>query len=480
MTFMPHSLLVAARPTRWWSTFARHTIGVASVFADAAVIIGVSILMGVVYHQAVYGDFGPLRSFLGIGAIAAGIFVLPGVFRGEYDLTHYLRFRPHLRRAFNYWHVTFVVLLAIAFLTRITEDYSRGSMVLFYFAGLPAVLVMRYALVSTVVLGSKVGLVAAQRVFLIGSGEDISGFVRRYQPWNFGLHTVGAAPLTRLDTYASREERREALQADLRQALESARTLRPDAVYIVTPWSETGTIDSCVDEFLKMPVEIHLGPERILDRFDNVRIAKHGPMASLQLTRAPLGWFERMQKRIFDVAIAAGVLIALAPALAIVAFAVWLETGRPMFFRQRRYGFNQQEFRIIKFRTMTTLEDDVVRQVTRDDRRVTRVGRFLRKWNIDELPQLINVLKGDMSLVGPRPHALAHNREYERKIALYARRHNVLPGITGWAQVNGFRGETDTDDKMRRRVDHDLYYIDNWSPWFDLRILLKTVLSRGV
>jgi exopolysaccharide biosynthesis polyprenyl glycosylphosphotransferase len=421
-----------------------------------------------------------LRSFVGIGAIAAGVFVLPGIFRGEYELTHYLRFRPHLRRAFNYWNVTFVVLLAIAFLTRITEDYSRGSMVLFYFGGLPAVLAVRYALVSTVVLGSKVGLVAAQRVFLIGSGEDISGFVRRYQPWNFGLHTVGAAPLTRLDGYSSSEERSAALEADLRQALESARTLRPDAVYIVTPWSQTATIDSCVDEFLKMPVEIHLGPERILDRFDNVRIAKHGPMASLQLTRAPLTWFERAQKRIFDVTIAAGVLTALAPALAAVAFAIWLETGRPVFFRQRRYGFNQQEFRIIKFRTMTTLEDDVVRQVTRGDRRVTRVGRTLRKWNIDELPQLINVLKGDMSLVGPRPHALAHNREYERKIALYARRHNVLPGITGWAQVNGFRGETDTDDKMRRRVDHDLYYIDNWSPWFDLRILLKTLLSRGV
>lgn len=480
MTFMPHSLLAASRPSRWWSTLARHTIGVASVLADVAVVIGVSVLMGVTYHELVYGGAGPLRSFLGIGAIAAGIFVLPGVFRGEYDLTHYLRFRPHLRRAFNYWNVTFVVLLAIAFLTRITEDYSRGSMVLFYFAGLPAVLVVRYALVSTVVLGSKVGLVAAQRVFLIGSGEDISGFVRRYQPWNFGLHTVGAAPLTRIDSFSSIEERRAALETDLRQALESARTLRPDAVYIVTPWSQTATIDFCVDEFLKMPVEIHLGPERILDRFDNVRIAKHGPMASLQLTRAPLTWFERAQKRVFDVAIAAGVLIVLAPVLAAVAFAIWLETGRPLFFLQRRYGFNQQEFRIIKFRTMTTLEDDVVRQVTRNDRRVTRFGRFLRKWNIDELPQLVNVLKGDMSLVGPRPHALAHNREYERKIALYARRHNVLPGITGWAQVNGFRGETDTDEKMGRRVDHDLYYIDNWSPWFDLRILLKTLLSRGV
>jgi exopolysaccharide biosynthesis polyprenyl glycosylphosphotransferase len=340
---------------------------------------------------------------------------------------------------------------------------------------------VRYALVSTVVLGSKVGLVTAQRVFLIGSGEDISAFVQRYQPWNFGLQMVGGAPLTRLDGYSSPEERRQVLSADLKHAVESARSLRPDAVYIVAPWSETGTIDLCVDEFLNMPVEIHLGPERILDRFDNVRIAKHGAMASLQLTRAPLSRFEQMQKRIFDVTIAAGVLISLSPLLAAVAIAIWLEGGRPIFFRQRRYGFNQREFRIIKFRTMMTLDDgDVVPQVTCDDPRVTRLGRILRKWNIDELPQLINVLKGDMSLVGPRPHALSHNREYEQKIALYARRHNVLPGITGWAQVNGFRGETDTDDKMRGRVDHDLYYIDNWSPWLDLRVLLKTLLSRGV
>jgi Undecaprenyl-phosphate glucose phosphotransferase len=481
MTFMPHSLLAAARPARWWTTFARQTVMVAGVLADAIVIIGISVLMGAGYHLAAYGDTGPLASFFGIGATTAGLFVLPGIFRGEYGLAHYLAFRPHLRRVFNYWNVTFVSLLALAFLTRLMEDYSRGSMVLFYVAGLPALLLARYALVHTVVLGSKVGLVTAQRAFLIGTGEDISGFVRRYQPWSFGLHMVGVAPLTRLDSFATREERRQALEADLRQAVESARTLRPDAVYIVTPWSQTGTIDSCVDEFLKMPVEIHLGPERILDRFEHVRIARHGPMASLQLTRAPLSWFERTQKRVFDVAVAAGALIALAPFFAIVALAIRLESGRPVLFRQRRYGFNQQEFRIIKFRTMTTLEDgDVVRQATRNDGRVTRVGGFLRKWNIDELPQLINVLKGDMSLVGPRPHALSHDREYERKIALYARRHNVLPGITGWAQVNGFRGETDTDEKMRARVDHDLFYIDNWSPWFDLRILLKTMVSRGV
>jgi Undecaprenyl-phosphate glucose phosphotransferase len=481
MTFMPHSLLAGAHPSRRWVTFARHTVSVLSVLADALAILGVSILMGSLYHLTFYGDLGPTRNFLGVGATAAGVFILPGLFRGEYELAHYLSFRPHLRRVFNYWNITFVALLALAFLTRLIEDYSRASMVLFYIAGLPALLVMRYAVVHSVILGSRVGLVTAQRVFLIGSGEDISGFVRRYQPWNFGLHMVGAAPLTRLDSFSSREERRATLDADLRQALDSARTLNPDAVYVVTPWSETGTIDSCVEEFQNMPVEIHLGPERILDRFDNVRIVKHGRMASLQLTRAPLNFAERTVKRVFDVTAAAGVLLALSPLLALTALAILAESGRPLFFRQRRYGFNQQEFRIIKFRTMTTLEDgDVVHQARRNDPRITRLGRFLRKWNIDELPQLVNVIKGDMSLVGPRPHALSHNREYEQKIARYARRHNVLPGITGWAQVNGLRGETDTDDKMRARVAHDLYYIENWSLWLDLRILLWTVWSRGV
>ena len=183
-------------------------------------------------------------------------------------------------------------------------------------------------------------------------------------------------------------------------------------------------------------------------------------------------------KRAFDAAAAATALLLLAPFFALVALAIKLDSRGPVFFMQRRYGFNQRPFRIRKFRTMLTMDDgDVVRQASANDPRITRVGRFLRRWNLDELPQLVNVIRGEMSLVGPRPHALAHDREFERRIALYARRHNVKPGITGWAQVNGFRGETDTDDKMRARVEHDLHYIDNWSMGLDLVILAKTVLS---
>src|SRR4029079_14291033 len=152
----------------------------------------------------------------------------------------------------------------------------------------------------------------------------------------------------------------------------------------------------------------------------------------------------------------------------LIAVLIRIDSPISVFFAQRRFGFNQQPFRIIKFRTMSTLDDGaVIAQARRNDPRLTRIGRGLRRWNIDEIPQLFNVLTGDMSLVGPRPHALTHDREYERRISLYARRHNVKPGIPGWAQIHGLRGATDTEDKMRRRVEYDLFYIDNWSLWLD-------------
>jgi undecaprenyl-phosphate galactose phosphotransferase/putative colanic acid biosynthesis UDP-glucose lipid carrier transferase len=158
-----------------------------------------------------------------------------------------------------------------------------------------------------------------------------------------------------------------------------------------------------------------------------------------------------------------------------VAILIKLDSSGPVFFMQTRAGFNSRPFRIFKFRTLHTLEDgSIVRQVSRNDPRLTRVGRVLRKTSIDELPQLFNVLRGEMSLVGPRPHAAAHNTVYEQVVANYAFRHHVRPGLTGWAQVNGLRGET-TVETMQRRVDLDLWYIDNWSLWLDIKIIVRTI-----
>ncbi len=186
--------------------------------------------------------------------------------------------------------------------------------------------------------------------------------------------------------------------------------------------------------------------------------------------------FSRLAKPALDYVLAGLSLIVWAPVLLMIAAAIKLDSPGPVFFRQRRYGQNNQIFRIFKFRTMTVTEDGpVVVQAKRDDARVTRVGKFLRRTSLDELPQLINVLLGDMSLVGPRPHALAHDEVFEERLDLFSRRRRVKPGLTGWAQVNGYRGETKTIEDIRGRMQHDLYYIDNWSIWLDLEIIARTV-----
>jgi len=200
----------------------------------------------------------------------------------------------------------------------------------------------------------------------------------------------------------------------------------------------------------------------------------------IDLQRAPLSRTELAVKRLFDIVIAATMLFLLLPLLIATAVAIKMDSNGPLIFRQRRRGFNGQDFVIHKFRTMRVMEDgDVIRQASKSDTRVTRFGRLLRRSSIDELPQLINVLKGDMSIVGPRPHALAHDKEYGALIGNYAFRHHVKPGITGWAQVNGFRGETSHISLMQKRVELDIWYINHWSILLDLEILARTVLEVG-
>jgi Undecaprenyl-phosphate glucose phosphotransferase len=337
---------------------------------------------------------------------------------------------------------------------------------------------LRFFIVRVTALARAAGLISAQRIFLIGTGANVNGFVNRYEPWTHGINIIGCRFLTPIAATASAEARHSVLDRDFAEAVASVRSLEPDAIFLLLPWSQTETIERCAETFMTLPVEIHIGPEQILHKFEEVKLSKLGPVTSLQLTRRPLTRTEIARKRLFDLVAAAVALIALTPLLIVVAALVWLDSPGPVFFVQRRYGFNQQPFRIIKFRTMRTLDDGpVIAQATRDDPRLTRIGRFLRRWNIDEIPQLFNVLTGDMSLVGPRPHALSHDHEYQQRISLYARRHNVKPGITGWAQIHGCRGEIDTDEKMRRRLEHDLFYIDNWSLWLDLQIIVRTVLS---
>jgi Undecaprenyl-phosphate glucose phosphotransferase len=448
------------------------------LFADVAVILAMAWLTGVGYHFVVYHAAGDILSFVEVGAVSAVIFVTLGLLRSEYALSRFFSLKPQLRRVAQLWNTTLICLLAAGFLTQMSAVFSRGWMMLYYATTICVLIGVRSFFVRATVVASRNGLISARRIFLFGTGRHIEDFVTRYQPRNVGVTVVGCHFLTPVSPDATKEGKRRSLVADLEAAVASARILEPDAVFLVMPWSDADTIDRCVETLLNVPAEIHLGAEHVLDRFEHVKISKLGALASLQLTRPPLSGIELLLKRMCDLLLASIALLLLTPVLVATGILIKLDDPGPVFFVQRRFGFNQKAFRIVKFRSMRTLDDGpTIEQAKKDDPRVTRIGSWLRRWNIDELPQLFNVIKGDMSLVGPRPHALSHDREFERLISLYARRHRVKPGITGWAQIHGFRGETDTEDKIRNRVAHDLYYIENWSLLLDFQILVRTVIS---
>jgi exopolysaccharide biosynthesis polyprenyl glycosylphosphotransferase len=439
---------------RRWTSLSRAAFFIAVLLSDVVTIVALALLTGVGYHRAVYGLAGDIISYLEVGMLSALVFVLPNLARGEYSLTNFLTFKPHPRRALQLWNATLICLLAVGFLAQVSVLYSRGWLLNYYGSTIGVLLLLRGAFVRLSLFGSRIALISAQRIFLFGSGRHIEEFITRYQPRTLGVNVVGCHFLTPVDRGAPAHTRQQCLQQDLDGVIASARLLEPDAVFLVMPWSDTDRINQCAETLLKLPSEIHLAPEHILDRFEQVQLSKLGSMASLQLTRMPLTRLELIEKRAFDLLLSCAALLALTPVLIAAAIMIKLDSAGPVFFQQRRHGFNQKQFRIIKFRTMRTLDDGpVISQAKRADPRVTRVGAWLRRWSIDELPQLFNVIMGDMSLVGPRPHALSHDHQYERRIAIYARRHNVKPGITGWAQVHGFRGETDIDEKMQRRVE---------------------------
>lgn len=251
---------------------------------------------------------------------------------------------------------------------------------------------------------------------------------------------------------------------------------RIDRIYITLPMAAQPRILQLLDALRDTTASVYFAPDIFLADLIQARVDTVGGMPVLAVCETPFSGVNGLLKRASDLLLGSLILLLIAPLLLAVAVAVRLDSPGPVLFRQRRYGLDGQEIVVYKFRTMRVAEDgDVIRQATRDDPRVTRLGAFLRRTSLDELPQFFNVLAGTMSIVGPRPHAVAHNEQYRRLIKGYMLRHKVRPGITGWAQVNGQRGETDTVEKMQKRVEYDLAYLRHWSLLWDLEIILRTV-----
>lgn len=368
-----------------------------------------------------------------------------------------------LGRVWLSWVITWAVLMTWLVLTQTANDYSRlllgwwagASLVLTWFARVTLYLVMS---------GLRSMGVNQMKVLLIGSGASIATIRRRVKAsaWT-GFKVVGV-------TAANNEK-----------ALDFAiTTLQPDEVWIFQEATDVKGIQSILNSLRHSTANIRLVPDLGILQFINHGVSVVLGMPMLDISSSPMGGVNVLVKWLEDKILSVCILILIFPVLIFISIAIKLTSSGPVLFRQKRHGWNGEEIGILKFRSMYVHKEDVdksVTQATRGDPRITPLGRILRSTSLDELPQFLNVLQGSMSIVGPRPHAVAHNFEYREYIPRYMLRHKVKPGITGWAQVNGFRGETDTLEKMELRVKADLYYIENWSLMFDLKIIFLTIFK---
>lgn len=396
----------------------------------------------------------------------------------------YSRIQTQPRHAFlwNGVHGVFLVFfffLSMMFVLKISEDYSRATVMVQAASVALAVLCARTMWFSLLQRAIASGRVDARRVILIGDPAHCMYFADRAMAT--GIRTIRSFELPTTPVPSSVHARPNTTEEppDVGQLIADCRPLRVDDIIILISQQETPSALALARALSDLPVDVHVIPVGSLELMAMSRITQFGNMMAMRILRSPLTPFNQAIKRGFDIVAALVGLVLLSPLFVIVSLAIKLDSRGPVIFLQTRHGYNNEPIRVLKFRSMIVMEDGAnFTQVTRHDPRVTRLGRFLRRTNIDELPQLFNVLAGDMSIVGPRPHATAQNEAFARLISSFSRRHNVKPGITGWAQVNGYRGDTDTLEKMQRRVEHDLYYIDNWSFLFDLRIILLTAFSR--
>jgi|HubBroStandDraft_6_1064221.scaffolds.fasta_scaffold132584_2 Undecaprenyl-phosphate glucose phosphotransferase len=318
----------------------------------------------------------------------------------------------------------------------------------------------------------------ARRVAVIGAGEFSREFIERLRSEPHAYTVVGI--------YDDRRSRIPGVQdgvrvrGTVRDLLERSREEQIDLIVIALPLSAVSRISNILDQIGSAVADLCLTTDFVGFRYRSSQISSVGSNPVVLLEERPLKDWRAARKSAFDIVIGSLMLVILSPLLALIALAIRLDSPGPVLFRQPRLGFNNRLFTCYKFRTMHHGMTDLLgdKQATRGDSRVTRLGKWLRALSLDELPQLLNVLKGDMSVVGPRPHppnTKAADKLFSDVVAKYAFRHRVKPGITGWAQVNGWRGETKTVEQIENRVACDLAYIENWSVWFDLRIMMLTI-----
>ena len=447
--------------------------------ADAVTICAVGALVFAAYAAGNVASLLPYQ--ITVGALAIGALGLFQMLR-LYVVGSLRNYVGTTMRLLSGWTTLFMVAIAVFFFLKIGDTVSRVWLLGFYVGGGLALLGERF-LANRIVLRLTRSGRLERRTAIVGGGEAGIALIKALEAQNdTGLRICGVFD-DRGDDRSPDLVAGYPKLGTIDDLVEFARRTKLDLVIFTLPISAEARLLGMLRKLWVLPIDIRLSAHMSKLRFRPRSYSYFGAVPVLDVFDRPIADWDVVVKWLFDKIVGTLALIALSPVMLAVAIAVKLDSRGPVLFRQKRYGFNNETIDVLKFRSLyhEMTDHSAAKQVTKDDPRVTRVGRFIRKTSLDELPQLLNVVfKGDLSLVGPRPHAIhasTASRAYEQVVDGYFARHKVKPGITGWAQVNGWRGETDTDDKIQRRVEHDLYYIENWSVLLDVYILLKTPFS---
>lgn len=437
------------------------------------------ILASLIAYLTRFQDFDDLGTFQVYGC-GIGVLLTVNIIQlaGLYDFNKLTNLYSQATRLLGCWLLVMIILLALGFLGKVHLVASSRLWVAMWFVyGFFGLFTIRLLLSHQIQRWQQRGRLA-RRVAVVGTGPHGKRLIEHMvRHGNKAERVVGI--YSDSDNHGQGSVGGYPIMGGINDLVQASRRSMIDQVIVAIPCSAEQRILDLLKRLRSLPVDVRLCTDMIGFHLAD-RGVSHvgGGLPVLNVFEKPLSGWGLIQKGVEDRLLAAFILLLISPLLLTIAALIKVDSKGPVVFRQKRYGFNNEVIEVLKFRSMyverSSAERDVP-QATKKDPRVTRVGRFLRRTSLDELPQFVNVLMGNMSIVGPRPHAVAHNERYADVIDEYLSRHRVKPGITGWAQVNGLRGETETLEKMEQRVRYDLYYIENWSLLFDLRIIFRTL-----
>lgn len=434
---------------------------------DFAYLVGASAAGFVAYEYITFRTFSDASLYIGMGLVLATIVTLAMHSSSAYRSEAFLTFGHQVRLICLLVPAALTFLLTVIFFLKLGDMFSRGSILSTAVIATGGLIGIRYFWSRYLPWALASGSLRMRQILLI-CHEDFPADDVITRAASTGMKVSQIVHLARDGS----------MPAHAMDILRAEESINLDEVLVVWRGPDTARLESHLSQLGRSTLPVSVTFEGFVGQVVRGAPQTISGMVAFQNQKPPLTLYERSLKRIFDIVFSLVALLMLMPLLVCVAIAVKFESAGPFLFLQSRKGYGGRSFRIAKFRSMTVLEDTgEVRQARRGDPRITRVGAFIRATSIDEIPQFWNILRGEMSVVGPRPHAVVHDDHYDAQIAKYAYRRHMKPGLTGWAQVNNCRGETPTIEKMEERVHHDLWYINNWSFWLDLKIILLTIVK---